>query len=132
MRLEDLNGWVKPWQPSEMFAGVPGKGAVDAWRDAITHDENMKIDGKDFCGAVADIAKFFDQVCRELVLSIAKSAGMPTGILIAYGRFLEDLVMHNCIPGGIGKPHKRRCGIPQGCPFSMAMASLLMRPGSSV
>ena len=30
--------------------------------------------------------------------------------------------------GGLGTPYTRRCGIPQGCPFSMMFVALLMRP----
>ena len=36
--------------------------------------------------------------------------------------------MYNYLAGGMGEPHKRRCGIPQGCPVSMAMVALTMRP----
>ena len=28
----------------------------------------------------------------------------------------------------LGQPHQHRCGIPQGCPFSMDFVALLMRP----
>jgi len=31
---------------------VPGRGAVDAWREVLTRLEPMKLDGKDYCGGV--------------------------------------------------------------------------------
>ena len=43
------------------------RGATDAWREALTVIEDLKLSGKPFCGGVADIAKFFDQIRRELV-----------------------------------------------------------------
>ena len=30
LRLADLSGWIEQWAVDEMYAGVPGKGAVDA------------------------------------------------------------------------------------------------------
>ena len=66
MRLEDLKDWIDTWQLSEMYAEVGGKGVVDAWHDALTRIEEYKLTDQHFCGAVADIAKFFDQIRREL------------------------------------------------------------------
>ena len=79
-------------------------------------------------GGTIDIAKWFDQILRELVYAIAALAGIPPQILDAYRRFQEGLIVHNTIAGGIGKGFKRRCGIPQGCPLSMLFTALIMRP----
>ncbi len=75
-----------------------------------------------------DIAKCFDQIIRELVYALAAKAGMPPQVLDAYRRFQEALTIHNTVAGGIGRGFQRRCGIPQGCPLSMAMTALIMRP----
>ena len=53
---------------------------------------------------------------------------MPQPVLTAYQNYLDNLYVYNCLAGGIGRPSLRRCGIPQGCPFSMAMVALIMRP----
>merc|ERR1712197_13010 len=53
---------------------------------------------------------------------------MPTNILLAYEAYQHDLVIHNQIGPAIGQPHRHRCSIPQGCPLSMALVALLMRP----
>merc|ERR1712218_145265 len=53
---------------------------------------------------------------------------MPTKILDAYEAFQEHLVIHNQIGHTIDTPHQHRCSIPQGCPFSMALVALLVRP----
>ena len=128
MRLEDLQPWIATWALEEMHAGVPGLGATDAWHDALTNLEELKIEREDFSGAVADIAKFFDQIRRRLVYYLAGAAGMPRPVLHAYRAYIEQLRMYNCVAGGIGAPYRRRCGIPQGCPFSMMMVALIMRP----
>ena len=76
---------------------------------------------------MADIAKFFDQIRRDLVFKVSRAAGMPEGIVSAYEAYISNLQVYNCVAGGIGKPYTRRCGIPQGCPFSMTMVALIMR-----
>ena len=91
MRLEDMEGWVDSWALEEMYAGIPGKGAVDAWHHALTTIEEHKLDGQEFAGAVADIMKFFDQIRRKLVYEVAKAAGMPPGVLKAYQAYIENM-----------------------------------------
>ena len=55
MRLKSCEPWTREWTLLEMHAGVPEMGAVDAWREVlITLD---KLNGKQFVGSVADIAK---------------------------------------------------------------------------
>ena len=103
-------------------------GAVDARHKAPTDIEEMKLAGTSFCGGVADIAKFFDQIRRKVVYTMASHAGMPKNILVAYTAYIENLLLYNCLAGGVGRPHKRKCGIPQGCPLSMMMVALIMRP----
>ena len=48
------------------------KGAVDAWHTALTNIEEFRMDDKGYCGAVADIMKFFDQIRRTVVYKVAK------------------------------------------------------------
>ena len=77
---------------------------------------------------MADIAKFFDQLRRPLVYKLAEVAGMPTVVLTGYKVFVDNLLVYNSLAGGLGTPYARRCGIPQGCPFSMMMVALIMKP----
>ena len=78
-------------------------------------------------GGAADIHKFFDQIQRWLVYEIVETAGMPKTVLTAYRNFLENLSVYNGIGSTIGHRYTRKCGIPQGCPLSMAIVALLMR-----
>ena len=94
----------------------------------LTDIEIMDLNGTQFCGGTADIHKFFDQILRPLVYKLAELAGMPQQILSAYSRFLEGLRVYNSLAGGVGHAYSRQCGIPQGCPFSMMMVALIMRP----
>ena len=128
LRLDDMEEWMRMWGLPEIFAGVPGKGATDAWYEVLTKVEGHRLAQLPFCGGVADIAKFFDQLRRPLVYKLSETAGMPPGTLKAYEGFLEKLEIYNSVAGGLGTPYQRRCGIPQGCPFSMMLVALTMRP----
>ena len=128
MRLGCMEAWIRSWVLPEMHAGVPERGAVDVWHEVLHKIEDLKLEERSFCGRVADIAKFCDQIRRELVYQLAEAAGMPKPIVRAYKTYLENLRVYNCLAGGIGTPYQRKCGIPQGCPYSMAMVALIMRP----
>ena len=127
MRLKCLDGWVSSWALPQMFAGVAQQGAADATYQVLSEVEKMTLEGVPYCGGAADIYKFFDQILRSLVYMLLRIAGMPTCILEAYKRFLEELVTYNIVAGGLGHGQKRMCGLPQGCPFSMMVVALLMR-----
>ena len=90
--------------------------------------EQLKMHKIPYCGGTIDIAKFFDQVSRILLMLLARAAGIPEPILSAYMRFQEHLAIHNTIAGGIGIKYYKRCGIPQGDPLSMMFIALIMRP----
>ena len=112
----------------EMFAGIPEMGAVDAWMDVTATLENYKLGHTHYCVGTADIAKVFDQIRRSLVYRIAAASGMPKPVLTAYETYFENLLVYNCLAGGVGEPCRRLCGIPQGCTFSMAIVALIMSP----
>jgi len=127
-RLHDLEPWIATWATKEMFAGVPGVGASDAWYSTATIIEHSTLHDIPLMGGSADIRKCFDEIQRPLLYILAHFAGIPLPILRAYTMFIENLTIHNNLVGNIGKPHKRKCGIPQGCPLSMMFVALLLRP----
>ena len=90
--------------------------------------KRLKLEGRGYIGGVVDIAKFFDPIRRALLYKMAEASGMPPKVLRAYKEYRETLILYNALAGGIGKPYRTRCGIPQGCPLSMVMAALIMRP----
>ena len=55
-------------------------------------------------------------------------AGLPTQILWAYTRIMTSMTIINCLPMGAGTPYKRKCSIPQGCPWSMTVLALMAYP----
>ena len=82
-RLEDMHMWVQMWALDEMYAGVPGRGATDAWREVLATLESHKLEDRSYCGGVADIAKIFDQIKGAMLYQVAAAAGMPRGVLTA-------------------------------------------------
>ena len=128
LRLKNLRPWIAMWDTPELFAGVPGKGAEDAWYTTAIHVEHNQLQGIPLPGAAAHSFKCFDQILLELVTHILTAAGMPPSIISAYTRYITHLMYYNSLGTTIGKPHRHKCGIPQGCPFSMLIIALLLRP----
>ena len=127
-RLSDISPWVEAWALDSMFAGIPGRGAEDAWWLTSLGLEDTMLGNNPITGGGADIRKRFDAIVRQLVYLMLWIAGCPPGINRAYKNMMENMVIYNSISGGLGGPHQRRCGIPQGCPFSVMIIALHMRP----
>ena len=96
-----------------MHAGVLEMEAVDAWHKALTNIEEFKLNAPPSCGGVAGIAKFFDQVRRGILYSMAVAAGMPPMILRAYKAYIENLLLYNCLAGGVGRPTEGNRAFPK-------------------
>ena len=84
--------------------------------------------GEQITGGAVDIYKCFDQICRPLLHRVMSLSGFPPALLRTYQNFHENLVFHNSLASTLGLPHTRRCGIPQGCPLSMTLIALFLRP----
>ena len=111
-----------------MYAGVGANGAEDAWMDLAVLVEHWQLSGTPFVGGATDIVKCFDQIDRDLLLDIAQKAGMPTPVLNTHRAFMDQLCIHNTTAGGVCAPCARECGIPQGCPMSMMVTSMMLAP----
>ena len=92
----------------------------------------MSLSDTAFCGGTADIMKFFDQIPRELVYEMCRIAGMPSRILHTYKVYQEGLKVRNSLAGTLGKPYKQKASLPQGCPLSIMLVALYMRPWLSL
>ena len=103
-------------------------GTVGATYGVGIDMELMALEGTEQCGAAVDMAKYFDMVPREVVYKLMHAAGMPRKVVGAYKRFQEELRIRNTIGGALGNRYRARMGIPQGDPFSMMIAALIMRP----
>ena len=64
-----------------MYVGVTEMGAIDAWHIGLARLEQHKLDDRQFCGGVADIASLSDQLRRKVVYRIVAYAGMPHRVL---------------------------------------------------
>ena len=101
-RLLAIDRWIKSWATSDMFAGLPGQGAQDAWYSTSILTEYLSCTGQQFSGGAADIYKCFDQIKRGIVYKRMKGAGIPEGILQGYINFQEALQVRNAVAGGLG------------------------------
>ena len=128
VRLRNLAPWVLSWWMPNFFAGGPGASAEDAWWLTALSVEYCKVKKKIFTAGIADMLKCFDQIIRPLLKAVLLMAGMPKAVVDAYMRYHDQVFIYNALAGGFGKPYKKRCSIPQGCPFSMMFIALLMLP----
>ena len=113
MWLKDLSERISLWALPDMYDGIPGQGATDVWYNLLLELELDDLQGTPFCGGIADIQKFFDQIQRGIVYRAVEEGGMPKHILNAYVNLVQNLQAHNSIAGCIGKGHTRIYGIPQ-------------------
>ena len=127
VRLANLRPWVASWSLDCMFAGIPGKGADEAWYESAVRVEHAKLHGNVISGAASDIQKCFDQISRLLLCVLLVLGGMPLCLARTYLNFHENLRVYNSLAGGLGKPYFKKFSIPQGCPFSMMFIAFLLR-----
>ena len=128
MRLHHLASWVKEWQMEEMYAGVPASGADMAWAGTALDCEEACIENAEWLMGLLDVWKCFDQLVPMLLQTIAALAGMPTKVWWAYVRLMRQVQVINVLTLGVGKPYRKRCSIPQGCPLSMTLLALATVP----
>ena len=127
LRLRHMSEWISTWALPEMYAGVHGRGAADAWyATAAEMEEAFVVDGSPVTGGAVDIHKCFDQILRPIVYKLAGLAGMPVAVLDTYKRYQEGLEVRNSIAGGLGRSYRKEASIPQGDPFSMMLVALIM------
>ena len=127
-RLRSLIPWIKLWTIDGLFAGIPGRGAEDAWWLTSFTIEVARLCGYALTGGAVDIFKCFDQISRALLGKLLLLGGFPPSIWKAYEKFHEELHVRNLLAGGYGKPFHKKCSIPQGCPFSMLFIAFMLRP----
>ena len=100
VRLHHLGEWIDGWALPEIFAGVQGKGAEQAWYSTALLVEEARLRGINYTGGAADVWKCFDQIQRPMVYKLARMAGMSEKVLNAYERFQETLEVRNVVGGG--------------------------------
>jgi hypothetical protein len=90
--------------------------------------EDAFHDQRDVVAGALDIYKCFDQIVPLLVEVTLSLAGCPWQVLGPYRDMMRGVRAVNMLPQGAGEPYQKRCSIPQGCPFSMMITALLLRP----
>eukprot|EP00969_Alexandrium_andersonii_P373079 15483169-Alexandrium_andersonii.AAC.1 len=102
-RLRQLQPWVSEWTLPELFAGVPGRSAEQAWMTTALEAEFCGREQIQMDATSVDLYKAFDTVPRRcLYVSLALS-GLSSGVLRAYGSFHEHLMVRHQIAGSVGE-----------------------------
>ena len=128
VRSKDLEEWTSKWALKDMFAGIPGAGAEEGWYLTQFAVETNRLLGIEISAGSIDVFECFDQLSRKLIYALAKEAGMHKKILNTYFAYIDNLDVRFQMGKTLGEKHQDQTSIPQGCPFSMNMVALLMRP----
>ena len=128
VRLSSLAPWIDEWACDELFAGIPGRGAEDAWWTTSLNIEHATMLGLKGTGGAVDLSKCFDRINRSVAKFQLLAAGVPPTIVETYLKFQDKLLVYNSLAGGIGKAYRKPFSIPQGCPLSMCIISIMLRP----
>ena len=117
MRLKHLETWIQKWTLPQMYAGVPGQGAEQAWWQLSLCLEYWRAKQTQATGRATDIYKCFDQVVRPLIHMTARVAGMPARILKPYMGAIESLQIRNTLTVGYGRRTHQETWNTTGMPF---------------
>ena len=104
IRLETLRPWIGKWANKSIGAGADPYGATDSAYEVAIDFELARLEGEHTCGGTVDIAKFFDQIVREVVYTVCRIMGMPARVLETYIMFQETVVTRNVVATGLGTP----------------------------
>ena len=83
IRLKHMAQWIQGWAHPSMFAGLPGRGASDAWYLAALEVELAQLEHNPLVGGALDLYRRFDQIVRPLLYASLVVAGCPTEVLTA-------------------------------------------------
>ena len=112
-----MTTWQESWLDASVGSYRPGMGCQDVWWAEALEIEHALLTGRPLCGFGLDWAKCFDSIPKSIVLSIARKAGMPEGIVCAVQGMMEQLQRRfrlGPLIGGAGFASAN--GILQGCP----------------
>ena len=112
-RVKSLEKWIEEWDHPALNAGVPGKGALDAWYNTAVFSELHMSNDQDVAGGSIDIYKCFDQLNRALLKQLASKAGMPKRVLEPYFRFIDNIDTRFQVGKQLGQAHKTDVASPK-------------------
>eukprot|EP00969_Alexandrium_andersonii_P071704 3165899-Alexandrium_andersonii.AAC.1 len=69
----------------------------------------------------------FDQLNRSIIYMLMLASGLHHDIVTGYLTHLEQVEAVGFYANGCGTAKKRQLSVPQGCPWSMAALSRIMR-----
>ena len=99
--------------------------AADIWFLAQALVESSLSDGSCLLGCSSDIEKAFEHVPRAPLRELALALGVPSSLVSAWFRFLDQHSRRFSMHGLIGMPTDTSSGLPEGCALSVFGMSLL-------
>ena len=99
--------------------------AGDIWFLAQALVESSLSDGTCLLGCSSDIEKAFENIPRTPLRQLALALGVPSSIIDAWFRFLNQHTRRFSMHGLVGEPTNTSSGLPEGCALSVFGMSIL-------
>ena len=78
----------------------------NAWYRTQLEFEVRSLAGQQITVGKIDVYRCFDQIVRQLLIALAREAGMPATILDTYADVVNNLSIHLQIGGSLGEEHQ--------------------------
>lgn len=115
----------------QQFGALPKRSANDLVSCIVQDIEEARYQGWASTFVTLDVQGAFDAVLHNRLLWRMQAQGWPDSILRWTSSFLTDQFVQVRYPGGILKPKKLECSVPQGSPISPLLFILYLAEAMS-
>ena len=111
--------------PASISGGLPGRSSADLWYHTQYIIEQSLEQGTELYGAVTDLQKFFNSIPRIHLHRLLISFGIDRTWATQWINLLDSMKKTVVVAQDFSLPRTSICGIPEGCPFSVAAAVMI-------
>ena len=111
--------------PPSIAGGLPCRSADLLWYHTQFVIEQALATDTEMFGAVTDLQKFFNSVPRFFLKRLLISFGIDAAWVTQWIELLDTMKKSVVVSQDFSLPRTSICGIPEGCPFSVAAAVMI-------
>ena len=108
--------------PPSLVGGLPKRNPFDLWYSTQYLIELSDKTQSPLFGVVTDLQKFFNSIPRRELARLMIHLGIDETFVHQWIALLFDLKRCVVVQNDISMPCSSRCGVPEGCPFSVVAA----------
>ena len=111
--------------PASTPGGLPGRSSGDLWYHTQYIIEQSLEQGTELYGSVTDLQKFFNSIPRKHLHRLLIGFGIDRSWATQWINLLDSMKKTVVVAQDFSLPRTSVCGIPEGCPFSVAAAVMI-------